>query len=44
MKDFLTEVECLVKSKFTDQEGSHDWFHIDRVRKNALVIQQHEGG
>jgi uncharacterized protein len=44
MKDFLTEVECLVKSKFTDQEGSHDWFHIDRVRKNALFIQQHEGG
>lgn len=44
MNDLLTEVECLVKSKFTDQEGSHDWFHIDRVRKNALFIQQHEGG
>ena len=44
MNDLLTEVECLVKSKFTDQEGSHDWFHIDRVRKNALFIQQNEGG
>lgn len=44
MNDLLTEVECLVKSKFTDQEGSHDWFHIDRVRKNALFIQQREGG
>ena len=44
MNDLLTEVEFLVKSKFTDQEGSHDWFHIDRVRKNALFIQQREGG
>jgi uncharacterized protein len=44
MNDLLTEVERLVKSKFTDQEGSHDWFHIDRVRKNALFIQQREGG
>ena len=33
-----------MKAKFTNQEGSHDWFHIDRVRKNALLIQQSEGG
>jgi uncharacterized protein len=44
MPALLEQVENLVKAKFTDQEGSHDWFHIDRVRKNALLIQQTEGG
>jgi uncharacterized protein len=44
MQVLLVQVEQLVKTKFTDQEGSHDWFHIDRVRKNALYIQQKEGG
>jgi uncharacterized protein len=44
MQTLLAQVEQLVKIKFTDQEGSHDWFHIDRVRKNALLIQQSEGG
>jgi len=44
MQALLAQVEQLVKTKFTDQEGSHDWFHIDRVRKNALYIQQKEGG
>jgi len=44
MQALLAQVEQLVKIKFTDQEGSHDWFHIDRVRKNALLIQQSEGG
>lgn len=44
MQDLLSQVEQLVKAKFTNQEGSHDWFHIDRVRKNALLIQQSEGG
>ena len=44
MQDLLTQVAHLVKAKFTNQEGSHDWFHIDRVRKNALLIQQSEGG
>jgi uncharacterized protein len=44
MPALLEQVENLVKAKFTDMEGSHDWFHIDRVRKNALLIQQTEGG
>jgi uncharacterized protein len=44
MQELLSQVEQLVKIKFTNQEGSHDWFHIDRVRKNALLIQQTEGG
>lgn len=44
MQALLFQVENLVKAKFSNQEGSHDWFHIDRVRKNALLIQQTEGG
>lgn len=44
MLTLLAQVEQLVKTKFTDQEGSHDWFHIDRVRKNALLLQKTEGG
>lgn len=44
MQALLSQVENLVKAKFSNQEGSHDWFHIDRVRKNALLIQQTEGG
>ena len=44
MQVLLEQVEKLVKAKFTDMEGSHDWFHIDRVRKNALHLQQTEGG
>jgi uncharacterized protein len=44
MQALLEQVEQLVKTKFTDQEGSHDWFHIDRVRRTALYLQSQEGG
>lgn len=44
MKTLLAEVEDRVRAKFSDQEGSHDWFHIDRVRKTALYLQSQEGG
>ena len=44
MPALLAQVEQLVKTKFTDQEGSHDWFHIDRVRRTALYLQSQEGG
>lgn len=27
-----------VKSELKDAEGGHDWFHIERVYKNALLI------
>ncbi len=27
-----------VKKKLSDAEGGHDWFHIERVYKNALLI------
>ncbi len=44
MKTLLAEVEGRVRAKFNNQEGSHDWFHIDRVRKTALYLQSQEGG
>ena len=44
MSHLLSQVEQLVKTKFMDQEGSHDWHHIDRVRKNALLLQRTSGG
>ena len=31
-----------VKETLTDAEGGHDWFHIERVYKNALFIAKSE--
>ncbi|WP_191858337.1 HD domain-containing protein [Hanstruepera ponticola] len=31
-----------VKKELKDAEGGHDWFHIERVYKNALNIGRHE--
>ena len=31
-----------VKTQLKDAEGGHDWFHIERVYKNALLIAKHE--
>lgn len=31
-----------VKDKLEDAEGGHDWFHIERVYKNALLIANNE--
>ncbi len=31
-----------VKETLVDAEGGHDWFHIERVYKNALLIAQGE--
>jgi uncharacterized protein len=31
-----------VKEKLQDAEGGHDWFHIERVFKNATLIAQEE--
>ena len=33
---------AFVKSELTNAEGGHDWFHIERVYKNTLVIAKHE--
>lgn len=31
-----------VKNQLTNAEGGHDWFHIERVYKNALLISEEE--
>ena len=31
-----------VKETLQGAEGGHDWFHIERVYKNALIIAKHE--
>lgn len=32
-----------VKEKLENAEGGHDWFHIERVYKNAIKIAEEEG-
>ncbi|MFM8596021.1 MAG: HD domain-containing protein [Flavobacteriales bacterium] len=44
MEALLEKVEQFVKAQFIGQEGSHDWQHIDRVRRTALMLQKTEGG
>ncbi|MFM6945751.1 MAG: HD domain-containing protein [Flavobacteriales bacterium] len=44
METLLEKVEQYVKAQFIGQEGSHDWQHIDRVRRTALKLQKMEGG
>lgn len=44
MSPLLKQIETIVRDKFSNQEGSHDWFHIDRVRRTALYLQSIEGG
>ncbi len=33
---------AFVKDTLKDAEGGHDWFHIDRVYKNALLLAKNE--
>ena len=33
---------AFVKEKLKDAEGGHDWFHIERVYKNSLLIAKEE--
>lgn len=35
---------AFVKEKLRQAEGGHDWFHIERVYKNALLIAESECG
>ena len=40
--DIIEATIAFVKSELLDAEGGHDWFHIERVYKNALLIAKHE--
>lgn len=41
-KKLITQTETFVKNSLSNTESGHNWFHIDRVRANALQIAQHE--
>ncbi|MGO4772565.1 HD domain-containing protein [Flavobacterium sp. W22_SRS_FK3] len=36
--DSINKTITFVKEKLNNAEGGHDWFHIERVHKNALLI------
>jgi uncharacterized protein len=38
----IEATKAFVKSQLSNAEGGHDWFHIERVYKNALLIAKNE--
>ncbi len=38
----ITKTKVFVKTQLADAEGGHDWFHIERVYKNSLLIAKDE--
>ena len=40
--EIVNKTILFVKSKLENAEGGHDWFHIERVYKNALLIAEGE--
>lgn len=38
----IQETVNFVKNELKDAEGGHDWFHIERVYKNAMLISENE--
>jgi uncharacterized protein len=40
--EIIDHTIAYVKRELKDAEGGHDWFHIERVYKNALLISETE--
>lgn len=40
--DLISRTIQFVKQQLADAEGGHDWFHIERVYRNSLLIVQTE--
>ncbi|MCG9792000.1 HD domain-containing protein [Flavobacterium algicola] len=40
--DLINNTITFVKEKLEGAEGGHDWFHIERVYRNTLLIAQEE--
>src|SRR6187551_890936 len=40
--DLINKTIFFVREKLTNAEGGHDWFHIERVYKNSLLIAKEE--
>lgn len=41
-KEQISKTIAFVKKELAGAEGGHDWFHIDRVYKNSLLIAKGE--
>ena len=41
-EDIINKTITFVKNKLAGAEGGHDWFHIERVYKNSLLIAKTE--
>jgi len=41
-EEILQNTINIVKEELQNAEGGHDWFHIERVYKNALLISESE--
>jgi uncharacterized protein len=41
-EELINKTIAFVKEQLADAEGGHDWFHIERVYKNALLISKNE--
>lgn len=42
MKEIIQQVEQFIRKKFEKDGSGHDWWHIHRVRNNALLIAKTE--
>ncbi|RZN83452.1 MAG: HD domain-containing protein, partial [Winogradskyella sp.] len=42
MNSLIDQTIAFVKTELANAEGGHDWFHIERVYKNALHIAKKE--
>lgn len=42
MEEIISKTILFVKQQLRDAEGGHDWFHIERVYKNTLLIAREE--
>lgn len=40
--DLIEATKAFVKETLKNAEGGHDWFHIERVYKNAMLIVKNE--
>lgn len=43
-KEIIKKVVAHFKKEFAHESTGHDWFHIERVWKNACLIAKEEGG
>jgi len=41
-EEIINKTITFVKKTLVDAEGGHDWFHIERVYKNSLLISKNE--